>query len=52
MQIDDGVSMKIEIFLSARNLKDLDFFSKSDPYIKVFFRRDFNAKQYLQIGKT
>lgn len=30
---------KVEIFLSARNLLDMDFFSKSDPYIKVFFKR-------------
>ena len=26
---------KIEIFLSGRKLKNLDTFSKSDPYVKV-----------------
>lgn len=30
---------KVEIFLAARNLQDKDFFSKSDPYVKVYFKR-------------
>lgn len=47
-----AVSERIELFLSCRNLKDLDYFSKSDPYIKVNFRRDFNVKQYALYGRT
>lgn len=31
-------SQKVELFISARNLLDMDFFSKSDPYVKVYFR--------------
>ena len=38
--------------MAARNLKDLDFFSKSDPYVKVYFKRDFNVKQYAIYGRT
>lgn len=30
---------KVEIFLSARNLLDKHLFSKSDPYVKVYFKR-------------
>lgn len=33
-------------------MKDLDYFSKSDPYIKVYFRRDFTVKQYALFGRT
>lgn len=47
-----AVSERVELFLSCRNLKDLDYFSKSDPYIKVNFRRDFNVKQYAPYGRT
>jgi len=42
----------IDIYLSGRNFKDLDYFSKSDPYIKVSYRRDFNCKNYVVLGKT
>ncbi len=47
-----NTSQRIELYLSCRNLKDLDYFSKSDPYIKVYFRRDINVKQYVLYGKT
>ena len=52
MQIDNSVSERIELFISARNLRDLDVFSKSDPYVKISFKRDFNQFQYSVIGKT
>ena len=42
---------KVEIFLSGRNLLDMDFFSKSDPYVKVFFSRGPNQPEIL-IGRT
>ena len=42
---------KVEIFLSARNLLDMDFFSKSDPYIKVHFSSGPQRKPAL-IGRT
>jgi len=50
--MDNSLSEKIELFLSCRNLKDLDVMSKSDPYIRVSFRRDYSQKQYAVIGKT
>ena len=43
---------RVELFLSARNLRDLDFFSKSDPYVKISYKRDFTAKNYSMIGRT
>lgn len=48
----DDTYQTIEIFLAGRNLKDLDFFSKSDPYVKVSYRRDFHCKNYSLVGKT
>ena len=42
----------IEIFISGRNLRDLDFFSKSDPYVQVSYKRDFNCKNYSMVGRT
>lgn len=50
--MQDSLSQQIEIFLSGRNLKDKDFFSKSDPYVKVSYRRDFNCKSYIPLGRT
>jgi hypothetical protein len=48
--MNTGVSEKVELFLCCRNLRDLDVFSKSDPYIKVLYKRDFTQKQYAVIG--
>jgi len=50
--MDNTVSEKIEIYLSCRNLKDLDVFSKSDPYVRISYRRDFLQKQYSLLGRT
>lgn len=50
--MENSTSEKIEIYLSCRNLKDLDVFSKSDPYIKVSYRKDFTQKQYAVLGRT
>jgi Ca2+-dependent lipid-binding protein len=44
-------SQKIELFLNARGLGDLDFFSKSDPYVKVFFKRH-PSENMMSIGRT
>lgn len=38
--------------MACRNIRDLDFFSKSDPYIQVSYRRDFNCKNYAKLGRT
>ena len=50
MIMDDSQSMKIELFLSCRNLKDTDVFSKSDPYVSVQFKRDFTQKNFSNLG--
>ena len=42
---------KVEIFISARNLLDMDFFSKSDPYVKVYFTSG-PSRQQAYLGKT
>ena len=45
-------SEKIELYISCRNLRDVDVFSKSDPYVKVSYRRDFTQNQYTVLGKS
>lgn len=52
MEANSSLSEKIEIYISARNLKDADVFSKSDPYVKVSYKRDFTQKHYAVLGKT
>jgi hypothetical protein len=44
--VSNETGQKIELFLSARNLMDMDTFSKSDPYVKVFLKRNYNAKNF------
>lgn len=51
MMVDNGPSERIEMFLSCRNIKDSDVFSKSDPYVRVSFKRDFTQKQFAILGK-
>lgn len=48
----NNLSEKVEIYLCCRNLRDLDVFSKSDPYIKVSYKRDFTQKQFAVLGTT
>lgn len=47
----EETGQKIELFLNARGLGDLDFFSKSDPYVKVFFKRHPNENM-MSLGRT
>jgi len=42
---------KIELFLSGRKLLDQDIFSKSDPYIRVYFQPNPQSK-FSFIGRT
>lgn len=43
--------VQLELFVSARGLYDMDVFSKSDPYVKVSFKRAPNQPWTL-IGRT
>lgn len=47
-----GSSEEIELFLGCRNLKDMDFFTKSDPYVRVSFKQDFAQNEFAMIGKN
>ena len=42
-------SNKVELSISCTNLKDLDFFSKSDPVVFVYEQR---GKNWDKIGRT
>ena len=39
----DDSSMPVELYFAGRNLKDLDFFSKSDPFLKFSMQRSFHG---------
>jgi hypothetical protein len=47
----EETGQKIELFLNARGLGDMDFFSKSDPYVKVYFKRHPN-ENIMFMGRT
>jgi hypothetical protein len=49
--VQDVTSQRVELYLSCRNLLDMDVFSKSDPYIKVYFRVGPNQMEKC-LGKT
>lgn len=44
-------SSELELFLSARGLKDMDIFSKSDPYVRVLCKRA-NNPNWVLFGRT
>ena len=43
--------MRLELFISARGLYDMDVFSKSDPYVKVYFKRS-PTQPWSFMGRT
>jgi Ca2+-dependent lipid-binding protein len=45
------ISNKIQLFISCRNLADLDLFTKSDPQCVVYIKDSKNL-HYTEIGKT
>ena len=47
----DNFTMKVEMFISGRKLKDLDVFSKSDP---ICILSEFNERsgQWVRLGQT
>ena len=48
---DHGPSSKIQMFISCRNLKNLDIIGKSDPYCEVFLKND-DRTEWEMVGKT
>lgn len=44
-------SFEVELSFNARNLRDSDVFSKSDPFLKVYLQTSFYGKLDL-IGET
>ena len=39
----DDTSMPVELYFAGRNLKDLDFFSKSDPYLRFSMQKSYHG---------
>ena len=46
---DDELHMKVNLHISGRNLKDLDYFSKSDPVCRVYMQRN---NEWVKLGVT
>lgn len=49
--VQNETSSKLELFISARGLYDMDVFSKSDPYVKVFFKKS-PKMPFAVLGRT
>ncbi len=49
VSLADTLSMQITLYISARNLKNLDVFTKSDPRCEV---QEFVNNKWVVIGKT
>lgn len=50
MDTSNSTGFRLEVFLNAFSLGDLDFFSKSDPFVKLYFGKTNNKWNY--IGRT
>jgi hypothetical protein len=46
------VSVPVKLYISGRNLKDLDTFSKSDPICVVSERAQDNPNLWFEVGRT
>lgn len=46
-----GPSSTLQLFISCRNLKDMDFIGKSDPFCQVYIKND-NRSQWIRVGRT
>lgn len=49
--IADDQSFQVELYFAGRNLKDLDVFSKSDPYVKLSMRKSMHGN-IEPVGRT
>ena len=49
MSSDETLKMRLNLYISARNLKDLDLMTKSDPCAAVFEKKQSG---WVKIGKT
>ena len=43
--------MHVELHISCRKLKDLDYFSKSDPLVQIF-THDEKSRRWTKFGQT
>ena len=50
--IDEPCGSDVEFFLSGRNLKDLDTFSKSDPLVRVSIKDKPTAATWRKVNET
>ena len=46
---ESALSMKVNLYISGRELKDLDTFSKSDPVCRLYEKRN---GQWISVGQT
>ena len=50
VEVPNPLFSKVELFFSARNLKNKDLLSKSDPYLMILFQ-DSN-QEYFEVART
>ena len=50
MNMNCSDRIQLQLFISCRKLKDVEIFSKSDPYVDVYEKT--SSQQYCKIGQT
>ena len=49
--VESHLVSKVELFICARDLQDMDTFSKSDPFC-VVYSQNKKSNKYLEVGRT
>lgn len=49
--IKDDTCMGVELLFAGRKLRDLDVFSKSDPFLKLYMQKNYLGNME-EIGRT
>lgn len=51
VEMDSSLSKKVDIHISCRSLRDVDLFSKSDPFVIIKMKNNLTG-QWATIGQT
>ncbi|CAI2362928.1 unnamed protein product [Moneuplotes crassus] len=51
VNMTDSLKQKLQLFISCRKLRDLDYISKSDPFVEVYLKND-ERSSWILVGKT
>ena len=52
LPVEEPAGYMVELYFQARNLKDLDTFSKSDPQVRVYVKDGPTVSTWRKVGET